>query len=135
MVTNYLFLLLVYNIFNCFSTDTFDVDKMKEATKLFLGLHDFRSFMGKGSSQPEKVTRRIINKLDFTEACSACYSPYSWPQCMSNDKSEYRFFDIYIKSSGFLYNQVSNKQMRFCLMRQATHDAARQHILSYVSKS
>lgn len=86
---------------------------MKEASKLFLGLHDFRTFMGKGSSQPEKVTRRVIDKLDVTEACSAQYSPYSWPQCMSVDKADYKFLDIYVKASGFLYNQVSNKQMFF----------------------
>lgn len=81
---------------------------MKEASKLFLGLHDFRTFMGKGSQQSEKITRRIIDKLEISEARSACYSPYSWPSCMSNSKSDYKYFDFYIKASGFLYNQVSN---------------------------
>lgn len=89
-----------------FSTETFDVDKMKEASKLFLGLHDFRTFMGKGSLKPDKITRRVLDRLDVVEGPLPCYSAYSWPVCVSNDKSDYKFLDVYMKASGFLYRQV-----------------------------
>lgn len=96
---------IVYKI--RFSTDKFDIDKMKEASKLFLGLHDFRTFMGRGSHQPDKVTRRTLDRLDISEGSPACYSPYSWPFCASTENMDYKFLDIYMKASGFLYNQVS----------------------------
>lgn len=92
---------------NCFSSDTFDVDKMKEASKLFLGWRDFRSFMGKGTHHADKITRRTVDRLDVVETSPLLYSPYSWPSCMSFDKSDYQFLDIYMKADGFLYRQVS----------------------------
>lgn len=92
-----------------FSTSTFDVDKMKEASKLFLGLHDFRTFMGKGTHHLNKVTRRVLDRLDVCEASPTFYSQYSWPVLSTpiNNNVEYKFFDVYVQARGFLYNQVS----------------------------
>ncbi|WP_066502371.1 tRNA pseudouridine(38-40) synthase TruA [Abyssisolibacter fermentans] len=61
-----------------------DLDKMKIATKYFLGTHDFESFMSKGSSA--KTTIRTIHSLDMVH------------------KDEYVEFRI--KGDGFLYNMV-----------------------------
>lgn len=107
VIASEVFCLKLPGIKTYFSTNTFDVDKMKDAAKLFLGFHDFRSFMGKASLQPDKVTRRILDRLDIAEVPSTCYSSYSWPFCMSINESDYKFLDIYIKAKGFLYRQVS----------------------------
>ncbi|KAK9718776.1 RNA recognition motif [Popillia japonica] len=88
-------------------TNTFDVDKFTSASQLFLGLHDFRSFMGKASKAPDKITRRKIDKLEIIETQPTCYSSYSWPQCMYNNKSDYTFYNVICQSPGFLYNQCS----------------------------
>lgn len=93
-----------------FSADSFNLEAMREASRLFLGLHDFRTFMGKETSVPEKITRRVVDQLDVVETPALCYSPYSWPSFMSNEKSDYTFLNIYMKSSGFLYKQVSHKE-------------------------
>lgn len=81
---------------------------MRDTAKLFLGLHDFRTFMAKSPKASDKMTRRVITNLDIVEGKSFCCSPYSWPLCVTNDISDYKFFDIYVKSSGFLYKQVSS---------------------------
>lgn len=98
----------LYCNFSHYSTNNFDVTKMKEAAKLFLGLHDFRSFMNTSKDSIDKVTRREMTSLDISEGNCLCYSDYSWPLCLINDTSDYKFYNIYIKSSGFLYRQVSN---------------------------
>lgn len=89
---------------------------MRDAAKLFVGLHDFRSFMAKSTLASEKITRRVITNLDIFEGKSLCCSEYSWPLCITNDITDYKFFDIYVKSSGFLYKQVSSAVSDFIFM-------------------
>lgn len=48
-------------------TDRLNLDCMREAAKLFEGLHDFKAFQAEGSEMVE--TRRTLYKLDIT-ACS-----------------------------------------------------------------
>lgn len=79
---------------------------MQEAAKLFLGTHDFRTFMGKETLASDKMTRRTIYSLDITNGDSHLYSKYSWPFCATNATSDYKFYDIYFKASGYLYKQV-----------------------------
>lgn len=68
-----------------FATDcTLDVDKMKSASKLLLGTHDFKGFSSLGKTK--KSTVRTINFIDITE----------------NDG----VVKIRINGSGFLYNMV-----------------------------
>lgn len=105
-VHTYLQQIIAHIFKKIFSTNTFDVDKFTSASQLFLGLHDFRSFMGKASKAPDKITRRIIDKLEIIETQPTCYSSYSWPQCMYNNKSDYTFYNVICQSPGFLYNQV-----------------------------
>ncbi|GJQ71332.1 putative nucleic acid binding protein [Trypoxylus dichotomus] len=68
-------------------TNTFDIDKFKDASQLFLGLHDFRTFMGKGSQQKDKITRRVIDRLDIEETAPIYYHSYSWPCLLTAGKS------------------------------------------------
>lgn len=89
-----------------YSTNTFDIDKFKDASRLFLGLHDFRTFMGRGSKQPDKVTRRVIDRLEIINVDPTCYSSYSWPYCINDKMGDYKYYHVICKSSGFLYNQV-----------------------------
>jgi len=57
---------------------------MKEATKMFIGTHDFKAFMASGSDIQDTV--RTIYKLDIVDRGKNLY--------------------IYIKGNGFLYNMV-----------------------------
>lgn len=61
-----------------------DTDKMKEATKYFIGEHDFKAFMASGSSV--KSTVRNISRLDI---------------CVNGDCVEF-----VVSANGFLYNMV-----------------------------
>lgn len=61
-----------------------DIDKMKEATKYFIGEHDFKAFMASGSSV--KSTVRTITRLDI---------------CVNGDCIEF-----VVSANGFLYNMV-----------------------------
>lgn len=61
-----------------------DIDKMKDATKYFIGEHDFKAFMASGSSV--KSTVRTITRLDI---------------CVNGDCIEF-----VVSANGFLYNMV-----------------------------
>jgi len=61
-----------------------DIEKMRKASKHFLGIHDFRAFMSTGSSIKDTV--RSIKKLEIVK------------------KREFVF--IFISADGFLYNMV-----------------------------
>ena len=61
-----------------------DVEKMRHASKLFLGTHDFKGFSSVGKTK--KSTIRTINSIDITENGS--------------------IIKIKINGSGFLYNMV-----------------------------
>ncbi|KAK9879891.1 hypothetical protein WA026_008391 [Henosepilachna vigintioctopunctata] len=92
-----------------FSTcSDFDENIMRDAAKLFLGFHDFKTFMGKGSqsSQIDKITRRFISDIKIEKASSNNYSYFSIPLHGLNRHAEFEYFNIYIKAPGFLYNQV-----------------------------
>lgn len=44
------------------SSETFDIDKLKRTSKLFIGKHDFRSFM-KYSKEEKTVSIRSVQQL------------------------------------------------------------------------
>lgn len=79
---------------------------MREAAKLFLGTHDFRTFMTRETQASNKISRKTMYSLDITDGSSHLYSKYSWPFCATNATSDYKFYDIYFKASGFVYKQV-----------------------------
>nr|XP_022918176.1 tRNA pseudouridine synthase-like 1 isoform X2 [Onthophagus taurus] len=84
----------------------FDIDKAKDACKLFEGLHDFRTFMGRGSKQQNKITRKVVEKLDIIDEGHRFYTNFSWPNCINQNESDYKFYNIYCKGNAFVYNQV-----------------------------
>lgn len=80
---------------------------MEEASKLFLGHHDFRTFMGKQVGDSERVTRRNIECIKIIRGNIPGYSDYSWPSFLQSNSEEYVPIELYMKGSSFLYKQVS----------------------------
>ncbi len=74
----------LYINYSYFVPYTIDVDKMIEATKFFIGEHDFRAFMSKGSNK--EITLRTINSIDIYK------------------EEDYIILDFL--GNGFLYNMV-----------------------------
>lgn len=86
---------------------------MRAAAKMFEGLHDFRTFMGRSDNPRNKMqTRREIFKIDVIERrkeeIGVAY-PYSWPEAfpLNTASDSHIIIDIYFKGKGFLYKQVS----------------------------
>jgi tRNA U38,U39,U40 pseudouridine synthase TruA len=84
---------------------------MKQASKLFEGLHDFRTFMARGSKDPDKMTRRVVNRVEIIEGKPLTSCSYSWPSFMCPSREDYQYYDVYVQASGFLYRQVSVSNM------------------------
>lgn len=85
---------------------------MREAAKLFLGYHDFKTFSAKDASKnsngKNKLTRRTITKFSIEEIPINLYSNFSMPTFGLNRKAIYKCYDIYVEAPGFLYNQVGS---------------------------
>lgn len=66
--------------------------------------------MYKANLNPDKITRRTFERLEIVEGRS-CYlhDHYSWPAYMGQSNSDFTYYDIILKSSGFLRRQVSLK--------------------------
>ncbi|XP_068899250.1 tRNA pseudouridine synthase-like 1 isoform X3 [Tenebrio molitor] len=106
-VAPHLHLLPVEELQRCLfiCTDTFDINEMKRASKLFEGLHDFRTFMARGSKDPDKMTRRVVNRVEIIEGKPLTSCSYSWPSFMCPSREDYQYYDVYVQASGFLYRQ------------------------------
>ena len=70
--------------YSCHVKEKLNFDYMKEASKYFIGTHDFKAFKSSGSSV--KTSIRTISKLDLIK---------------TGDKIK-----VYIAADGFLYNMV-----------------------------
>ena len=84
--------------------DKLNVDKMKETSKLFIGMHDFKSFAEK--SPDEKSTKCKIELLEITEVVSNISSPQEqgvMTPCFYGCGEK---IFIRIKSSHFLWKMV-----------------------------
>ncbi len=73
-----------YSRYSCFTPQSLDIDKMKEALKLIMGTHDFKGFMASGSYV--KTTVRTIYDTKLIK--------------------EGNLLKLYINGDGFLYNMV-----------------------------
>lgn len=80
---------------------------MEEASKMFVGYHDFRTFMNKQLNGSEKITRKHIDNVTISRKQLPGYSSYSWPSYLNCEDEQYLPIDIYVKGSSFLYRQVS----------------------------
>lgn len=75
-----------------------DIEKMQEATKYFIGTHDFSSFRATGGQA--KTTVRTIYDLKIHE------EPTTFTKNMANVSYDNRKIVITVTGNGFLYNMV-----------------------------
>ncbi|KAH1009118.1 hypothetical protein HUJ04_001529 [Dendroctonus ponderosae] len=92
------------------STNSFNLDTMREAAKLLEGFHDFRTFMAT-SKDSDRITRKKLDSIRIIERSKEQVGvswPYSWPAvAVQNSKEQsHRILDMYFKGKGFLYKQV-----------------------------
>jgi len=77
---------------------------MIDASKLFLGRHDFRTFMNvsRNIKLDPKFSWRTISDLEITPGVPSCTT-------INNEKSlqMYNYWDIKINGKSFLYRQVN----------------------------
>lgn len=74
---------------------------------MFVGLHDFRTFMHKSIGEIDKVTRRTVTELNVTEARLCHFSDkYSYFLPGGMRKENFTYYDVHISASGFVRRQV-----------------------------
>ncbi|CAG9760000.1 unnamed protein product [Ceutorhynchus assimilis] len=88
----------------------FDINSMREAANMFVGFHDFRTFMGKVRDN-DRLTRREISSIEIIERSKSevgVAPSFSWPKIAIRNSGEesHSIVDIYFKGKGFLYKQV-----------------------------
>lgn len=81
-----------------FRSETFDVERIKQGTQLFLGLKDFRTFAGNSKKLTNVKYVRNLNSLTVEKA----------QPLMPFDElsTNFDYWHIVVSSKGFLYNQV-----------------------------
>ncbi|KAF7405621.1 hypothetical protein HZH68_004990 [Vespula germanica] len=77
---------------------TFDIERIKQGTQLFMGLKDFRTFAGNSKKLTDLKYVRNLNTLSIEEA----------QPLMPFDElsTNFDYWHIVVSSKGFLYNQV-----------------------------
>ncbi|KAK5645397.1 hypothetical protein RI129_006697 [Pyrocoelia pectoralis] len=88
------------------SSSEFDFEKLKEASQLFVGHHDFRTFMHKSNKLPDLITRKVMEKCEVYETRPFWSVPHAWPYCVNGNQEDYIGYNIVLKGNGFLYKQV-----------------------------
>lgn len=90
----------IKNYINCFyyRSDTFDSERIKRATQLFMGTKDFRTFCSKSISNRSINYVRNLNSLTIEKG---------YP-LMPNDplSQNFEYWNIICSAKGFLYKQV-----------------------------
>ena len=96
---------------NQFVERTIDVEKMREAAKLFYGKFDFTTFSTKNNRTNSIKTKSPIKTLSRFEFKERNVSDDSLFDSRYNN---FKFYDVYVKADGFLYNQI--RRMMGCLL-------------------
>uniref|UniRef100_T1GHX6 tRNA pseudouridine synthase n=1 Tax=Megaselia scalaris TaxID=36166 RepID=T1GHX6_MEGSC len=81
----------------------FDIEAVRNASKLFLGKHDFRTFMSTTRSRQEKPASFCIRSISNIEILPGK------PLTVANTEETadlYNFYDFHIHGRSFLYKQV-----------------------------
>ncbi|KAL2733693.1 tRNA pseudouridine synthase-like 1 [Vespula squamosa] len=79
-------------------SETFDIERIKQGTQLFMGLKDFRTFAGNSKKLTDVKYVRHLNTLTIEKA----------QPLMPFDElsTNFDYWHIVVSSKGFLYNQV-----------------------------
>ncbi|XP_050742224.1 tRNA pseudouridine synthase-like 1 isoform X2 [Drosophila biarmipes] len=85
---------------------SFDIERVQAASRMFIGVHDFRTFMSvsrqKGPSRDHPMfTVRKVDEIDIRPGRSLALAPNA-----SLAAEIYNYWDIEIKAKSFLYKQV-----------------------------
>lgn len=79
-------------------SETFDIDRMRKATQLFMGLKDFRTFAADSINNTKPTYVRSLHKLTIEDA---------QPLMPIDELSDqFVYWNVIISSKGFVYNQV-----------------------------
>ena len=78
-----------------------DIEAIQNAINFLKGEHDFASFCTKNKRNKEKSTVKTIDEFEIRP----CY-PLSEYELRSDLYSHIQFYEFYVKSKSFLYNQV-----------------------------
>ncbi|XP_037907028.1 tRNA pseudouridine synthase-like 1 isoform X2 [Hermetia illucens] len=108
----------------------FDVEAFKDAAQLFVGLHDFRTFMNENKrnlrQKRPRFTLRTIDSLTVEQGRS-CSSGISARRA----EKFYNYYDITISGRSFLHNQV--RRMVGCLIGVATGKITKKDVYEMVT--
>ncbi|KAI4494368.1 hypothetical protein M0802_009051 [Mischocyttarus mexicanus] len=77
---------------------TFDIERMKRGTQLFMGLKDFRTFAGQSYKLSNKQYVRYLNYLTIEKAQPLMH--------FDELSANFDYWHIVFNSKGFLFNQV-----------------------------
>ncbi|XP_016934290.3 tRNA pseudouridine synthase-like 1 [Drosophila suzukii] len=85
---------------------SFDIERVQAAARMFIGVHDFRTFMSvsrqKGPSRDHPMfTVRKVDEINIRPGRSLALAPNA-----SLASETYNYWDIEIKAKSFLYKQV-----------------------------
>lgn len=85
-----------------YSNPNFDIEKVKAATRLFLGKKNFETFSGKNRTGRELRYERHLNELKIEDG----------EPLMSIDplSKNFHYWNVVCSSRSFLYNQVKQKK-------------------------
>lgn len=90
---------LFFSIFFLYSS--LDLDSIQKAIELFKGEHNFASFCTRNKANKDKSTVKTIDEFRISQ----CHPLSSFEQ-LNPLYSSIEFYEFYIKSKSFLYNQV-----------------------------
>lgn len=85
-----------------YSSKQFDIDRVKDAAQLFIGRHDFQTFMGQTRRElPVPFTIRTINSIDIVPG-----RPQTTRFNLKYANNHFNYWDIHINAKSFIYNQI-----------------------------
>lgn len=82
----------------------FDVDRMKDTAQLFVGRHDFRTFMANSGETRQKVAQFAVRTIHSLEIIPGRPQTTSFNFEQANE--HYQYIDIHITATSFVYRQI-----------------------------
>ncbi|XP_036338197.1 tRNA pseudouridine synthase-like 1 isoform X2 [Rhagoletis pomonella] len=117
---NFYAFLPVEEIDRCFflQNSNFDIERLRSGTRMFLGLHNFRTFMNVSRQHSPtrdhpRYTLRVIDEINVKPGKSVAIGANA-----EKSESLYHYWDIEFKAKSFLYKQV--RRMVGALLALAT---------------
>lgn len=87
-----------------FSTKQFDIDRVRDAAQLFVGRHDFRTFMGTSNlikKLPARFATREIISMDIVPG-----QPKTTKLNFEFANKHFQYWNIHVNAKSFVYRQI-----------------------------